>query len=73
MGSVQKKGSILDVLFSDTTTALKLIMAPAPAVPFVWETVATTTMQGIWFYLCTNLTGAHGAFHVLARGTACVC
>ena len=38
----------------------------APAMPFVWETVATATVQGMWFNLYINLTGAHGAFHTLS-------
>ena len=64
MGSVTRKRVLLDTLFSDTTTTLKLVMAPA--VPFQWETVATATVQGMWFNLYINLTGAQGAFHTLS-------
>ena len=70
MGSVTRERVLLDTLFSDTTTTLKLVMAPA--VPFVWETVATATVQGMWVNLNTNLTGAHGAFHTLV-GLPFVC
>ena len=61
--SDKRKGP-LDTLFQISLTILTLDMAPAA--PFKWVTVASTTAKGMWFNLYINLTGAQGAFHTLS-------